>query len=160
MRIVIHVSKYYDWEPVPAGVAVTDADKVAGRVKPSVNGGWVMRVTKSGNTHTEIQMPEHQVHACALESHLRDKVVLTRAQAVAKYVARDVMPHHAHRSWMTKVETHDDGPDEALFRAAIKRMADVGKIEPEDIESLVAAYLTPADHAAHLTQHFGIKVTP
>jgi len=157
MRIVIHVHTYYDWEPVPTDVQVTEADIKARRVKPASNGGWVMRVTKKGDTHTQINLPEHQIAALIVEGIIRDKVVHSRADAIAHYLSRHVMPHHAHRNWMKAVETDDDGPDAVQFRALIDRHVEAGNIESEDVDGLVEAYLRPAEHARHISNHFGIK---
>lgn len=63
MRITVHLNKYYDWDKVPGDVVVTQADIEAKRVKPAMDGGWLMRVAKETATHTEVHMPESQVIA-------------------------------------------------------------------------------------------------
>lgn len=174
MKIVAHVNKFYDWAPVPADVQVTDADVKAMRVKSSGGGGWLMRVTREVPTHTDIQLPESQIIALIIEGIIRDKVALTRRQAVSTYMARHVMPHHAHKSWMTGFEVSDDGPDEALFTAKVTELSQALNasgnpiIDPLDIPELLEAYMEPFDadehdnhaeaHAAHMCKHFNVKV--
>ena len=122
MRVVVHVKKFYDWEPVPGDVVVTQADINAERVKPAANdGGWLMKVTKTIKSHTQVNLPEEQIIAKIIHDRTRPEGgrVLTRKQAVAFYLSENVMPHHAHRSWISGVEVHDDGPDEKLIRAML-----------------------------------------
>lgn len=161
MRIVAHHTKFYDWEPVPHDVAVTKTDIAAGKVKPSGNGGWLMPVTKEpkGGTHTEIHIPERQIIAKAIHDKCRAEGgrTLTRAQCVAFYVSEHVLPNAAHRSWLTKFEVHDDGPDEALAREMFGEHVAAGNIPEADLEAHVAAYLEKADHAEHLAKHFKVK---
>jgi len=121
MRIVAHVSKFYDWTPVPSDVTVTQADITAERVKPASGGGWLMKVTKSVPTHTVATIPEEQVIAKIIHDKCRPEGgrTLTRQQAVAFYMSENVMPHHAHKTFITKFEVDDDGPDEKMFRAQL-----------------------------------------
>lgn len=157
MIVVIHLGKYYDWEPTPVGVVPEQADLLAKRVKPGHNGGWLMRVPKIGETHTTISLPEAQIVHLTMQEMIRDRRTLTRSQAVNLYLSRQVMPHHAHRSWMKRVEVDDDGPDEALFRSMIAKHVDAGNLEAEDVEDMVVAYLAPSSHKESITTHFGIK---
>jgi hypothetical protein len=163
MRIVVHHSKFYDWDPVPEDVVVTQTDIASGKVKPAGRGGgWLMRVTKEMDTHTEIQIPESQVIAKIIHDKTRPEGgrELTRKQAIAFYLSEHVMPHHAHRSWVSKVDVHDDGPDEALFRAALAPHVAAENIAAEDVDAHVEAYMEPAtdkDHIDHLHTHFKVK---
>jgi hypothetical protein len=119
MRILVHIKKVYDWEPVPADVKVTPADIAAERVKPSASGGWLMKVTKNFATETQVNLSEEQVIAKIIHDKTRPEGgrVLTRKQAIAFYLSENVMPHHAHRSWITSIEVDDLGaPDEPLMR--------------------------------------------
>lgn len=167
MRVVVRHTKFYDWEPVPSDVTVTDADKASGRVKPAGRGGgWLMRVTKEpeGGTHTEIHVPEHQVVAKIIHDKCRPEGgrTLSRKQALAMYLSEHVLPHHAHRSWITGFEVHDDGPDEQLARAMLAEHVKSGSVPAEDVEAHLAAYKETADgaaHAAHLCAHFRVNTT-
>jgi hypothetical protein len=83
------------------------------------------------------------------------------------------MPHHAHKSWMTGFEVHDDGPDEALFTAKMTVTSQALNasgnplIDPLDIPELLAAYMEPFDanlhdshaeaHVDHMHKHFNVK---
>ena len=102
MRIIVHVNKCYDWVPVPSDVTVTQADIAAERVKPASGGGWLMKITKNVQTDTVIGLPEEQIIAKIIHDKTRPEGgrTLTRQQAVAFYLSENVMPHHAHRSWM------------------------------------------------------------
>jgi hypothetical protein len=160
MRIVVHLSGFYDWEPVPADVEVTDADVKAKRVKPSNDGRWLMRVTKKGDTHTDAHLPENELIELLIHDMIRDRQVLDREQAVARYMARHVMPHHAHRAWMKDFDVQDDGPDESLFDQMLKPHVAAGNIDQDDFEAMREAYTKPADVASHcdvLHGHFGTK---
>ena len=123
MRIIVHVNKCYDWVPVPSDVTVTQADIAAERVKPASGGGWLMKITKNVQTDTVIGLPEEQIIAKIIHDKTRPEGgrTLTRQQAVAFYLSENVMPHHAHRSWISGFEIIDDGPDEKLARAMIGR---------------------------------------
>lgn len=165
MRITAHVHKFYDWEPIPSGVAVTEEDVRLNRVKPAAGGGYVMRVTKIADTHTTMVMPESMIIETILQEHIREKSAITRLEAVGHHAARHVMPHHAHKSWINHFEVEDDGPNEELFRAkaaalvAARKPSGEALIEPEDVEELVAKYLKPAmaeHHADHLHTRFGV----
>lgn len=133
MQLTIHLSKYYDWEPLPDGVEPTEADIRALRVKPTANpvagkSSWLMKVTKIGPTHTSVGLPENQVIAFCVGGWTQDKRVLTRAQAICEYVRRHVAPHHFHRKWVTDVELVDSGADKALFEKTVGAHVDAGNI--------------------------------
>lgn len=164
MRIIVHHSKFYDWEPVPRDVEVTPEDVAAGRVKPGARAGdyYLMRVVKEpeGGTYTEIRLPEHQILEKIIEDAIKRNQRLTRRQAVALYVSEHVLPHHAHRSWVTGVEVHDDGPSKDLAAAKLDEHVAAGNIDAADHAAHLAAYLETADgaaHTKHLSDHFKLS---
>lgn len=160
MRIVVHVSKYYDWEPLPAGVEPTESDVRALRVKPALDGRWLMRVTRAAETHTTVLLPEHEIVKSAIADKVRNGETLTRHEVVARYLASRVMPHHAHRSWFTRIEVEDDGPSAELHAEHAQRHVDAGHIEMEDVADMLGAYMvpkTPTELAEHLHAHFGVR---
>lgn len=175
MHITVKVSKFYDWEPLPAGTKTpTDADIRARRVKPSNTGGWLMRVTKELASETSVRLPESQLIALIIQDNIRDKLAHTRTEALAHYLARHVMPHHADRQWMEAFDVHDDGPSRELFEAKLDEQIKAGNIEELDRERLVEAYMRPLSkdlaeptvaqraehHGEHLHKHFGVKKQP
>jgi hypothetical protein len=166
MRIVVHLNKFYDWVPVPDDVKVTDGDIKSEKVKPSGSGGYLMKVVKEGVTHTTVTMPEEQVIAKIIHDKTRPEGgrTLTRKQAIAFYLSENIMPHHAHRTWITGVEVHDsDGHDESMLRAKLAEHVAAGNIEAGEVDAHVAAYTESAtadDHVAHLHSHFKVKTTP
>jgi hypothetical protein len=123
MHIVVKLSKFYDWEPVPVGVPVTPQDIASEKVKPNAAGGYLMKVTKSppGGTFTTVHLPEEQVIAKIIHEKCRPEGgrTLTRTEAVAFYLGENVMPHQAHRTWIKGFDVHDDGPDEKMMRATL-----------------------------------------
>src|ERR1019366_8635762 len=147
MRVTVHLNKYYDWVPVPEGTVLTDADKKSDKVKPAGGGGYLMQATKKGETHTTVTLPEEQVIAKIIHDKTRPEGgrKLTRKQALAFYLSEHVMPHHAHRTWVTKVEVHNDGPDEKMMRVMLAPHVTAGNIPATDVEAHVAAYMEPAD---------------
>lgn len=167
MRAVVHIHRFYDWEPLPKDVGEpTEADIKALRVKPAAGGGWLMRVEKDApdavnGTHTSATPSEAQLIEVVIQEMTRgDRTPMTRSQMLARYLTRYVMPHNAHKKWMTRFEIHDDGPSEELFRAKIAAHVEAGNISELDVEDLVEAYMTPGDadaHVDHLHAHFGVK---
>jgi hypothetical protein len=166
MRIVVHHSKFFDWEPVPADVKVTAADLAAGKAKPMFRGeGYLMKVTKDapdGSTFTEVQISEAQICAKIIHDKCRPEGgrMLTRKEAVAMYLSEHTLPQHTERAWLTKVEVEDDGPNEALMREMLAPHAESAThIEPEEVDALVANYMQSAtadDHVKNLRGHFRI----
>ena len=159
MIIVLHHSKFYDDVPVPSDVKVTPQDIASGKVKPSANGGWTMRVTReiAGGTHTTIALPEHEIAAKVIEEKLKRNSVVSRKQAVALYLREYTLPAHTQASWLTDIKTHDDGPDEGVLRAHLARHVEAGHIDSSEVDAHVAAYMEPttaADHTSHLASHF------
>ena len=160
MKIVVHVDGFYDWQPVPGHVEVSEADIAAKRVQPSNTGGWLMRVPRREPTYTDVSIPENQILAMMIEGFVRDGIVYTRKQAVGVYMSRYIMPHHAHRAWTRDIEMSDDGPVEADAMAMFTTHVNAGTLHEEDLDILMQAYLEPAqqdDHVAHLRKHLCSK---
>lgn len=164
MRIHVHQTKSYDFVNVPSDVKVTNEDIASGKVRFGLHGEPRMRITKDGDTHTEIQIGEHQIIAKIIDDKTRPSGgrTLSRKQAVAMYISEHFAPHHFHRTWLTgKIEVHDDGPDEKLMREMLAPHVEAGNIEASEVEDHVKAYMEPAsleDHAAHMRSHFKVKV--
>ncbi len=162
-RIVVHHTKFYDWEPVPSDVKITDDDVKAGRVKQTRDGLWKMRVTKTvpdgASTHTTILMPEAQVIEKILHQRLRPDGgdVCTRSEAIAHYLQQNQLPHHTNRKWLTKIEVEDDGPDEKLARAMFAEHVKAKNLEDADFDEHMEKYLVKEDHVKHLHEHFKVK---
>lgn len=167
MRVIAHHEKHYDWLPVPEGTTVTEEDLKAHRVRPAAAGGFLMKVPVNLATSTEIHVSEATIIGKILHAycdHARCGTVLTRHEALQRVLREHVLPGHAHPRWLTKFEVHDDGPDEALFRAMLAPHLEAehgrapGKnVEAEDLEELVRAYTEKLDaegHARGLHAHF------
>lgn len=161
MRIVIHVREVKSWEPVPSDVKVTPEDIAAGKVRPGAEGGFKMAVPRKGESFVRCQLAEHTLIAQIIRAYTdknKQAIILTRAEAVAEYLADQIVPHWTGRKHMRHIEIFDDGPSEELFRAMIAPhlLADHGRasgknIDAEDVEDMVKAYMTPikGDHAEH-----------
>jgi hypothetical protein len=174
MQVVFHLSKFYDWVPVPANVTVTPEDIADGKVMPNRDGsGYRARVVKSppGGTHNFTAISEEHIVQRSIGERTDVRLsgrLLTRKEVVARILQDQVIGDKFEWKWITKIEVHDDGPDEKLVRAhlAVHVKADHGRrlgqknIDPATVEDHVAAYLEPADHAAHLSQHFCVKAVP
>lgn len=172
MRVTLHLSKFVDWVPVPADVAVTQADIDSGRVKPGKGGGWTTLVTKAppGGTTRECHLSEATIVAKIVEEKSdarRAGRTFSRREAVA-HVIQEHLLEGIDWGWITKVEVHDDGPDEALFHAMVEphTVAAHGRrpgrmnVPPEHLGDHKARYAEPAtaaQHAEHLGKHFGVK---
>jgi hypothetical protein len=169
MRVVLHLSKFYNWVPVPPGTVVTAEDVRQGKVMPDRNGGHRMRITQQGPTTRECHISEQTlVNQIVMEKSDVRKAgrTFSRREAVAHLIMDTMLDGHAEWGWITKVEVHDDGPDEALFRATLEPLTKVkhGRrdkmvIPPAHLDDHLKVYLEPADaaaHAAHLEGHFGV----
>lgn len=156
MRIVVKVSGFFEWIPVPPNVPITAQDIAAGKARPSANGtGHVMRVKIDKETETEIIVPEHLIIAQIIYAYT-DKGkcghILTRHEAAAEWVARTSaieFPRKAIKSF----EIHDDGPSEELMREKLKVQVEASheramgsNIDEEDVEDILDAYMAPAEH--------------
>ena len=165
MNVVVHVKKFYDWEPLPDGVEPTNADIVALRVKPAFGGsnnktGWLMRVSKDMKTYTSVNMPEAEVIAFGIGVWIREKRIMTRAETVAAYIQRHVMPHNFHRSWISGFETSDDGPDVETFKGYLMTHVEAGNIDNDDVSQLLEAYVKDAGAVGlsdDLENYFNVK---
>ena len=170
MRVIVDVKAYYDWEPVPPDVMVTEQDLRSGRVKPGArNGNFLMKVKKVKDTYTECMIAESTIIARIIHEMMPQEgsTPLTRKDAIGNLMAKNIMPHHAHPSFMKKFTVEDDGPDEALFRQmvtpyTVAPQEEGGEplIHPDELESMVARYLEPSapqDHVDHLHKRFNVK---
>lgn len=162
MRIVAHHSKNYDWVPVPSDVQIKPEDYAAGLVKPSMQGSPRMRIVRTAPNYTTIHVTEADIISQIVFEKCRPSGgrVLTRKQAIAFFIAENVLEHHVQRTWLTKFETHDDGPDEGLARQFLQAHATAGNLEAAEVDGHLAAYMetvSETDHATHLHKHFKVK---
>ena len=173
MRVVIHVTKYYDWEPVPKDVIVTPADIAAGKVMPDSSGKEyrmkVLKVPPGGLTQRTCTIDELTIIKKIVHEKSevkRARRTFSRKEAVA-HVIQDHLLDDMDWGWIKKIEVHDDGPDEALCRTTLhpytvaphaRREGMI--IPPETVEDHVKAYMEAAtadDHVAHLHNHYGVR---
>jgi len=168
MRVYLHLSQYYEWEPVPAGTEVTEDDVKAGLVMPAHQGGYRMKVARPGPRIRECHINETHIvgRIVAEKSDVRfSGRTLSRKEAVAAVIQEQLLPGHAERNWIAKVEVHDDGPDEDMMHKHLAHLSAIPHarrpgqtiIPPSDIADHKARYAETADHAAHLSAHFGVK---
>jgi len=175
MRVVFYHSQYYEYDPVPDDVAVTQADVDARLVIPSAAhpvpdkpflhpANWRMRVTKDLATHTVVNIPESNIFHTAFHKHVRP-MRLTRRQAVALHLDKDVVPERFPRESITSIEVEDDGPHEETHRALLDPHLANGKIDDAGHAEHLAALTEHHDdhshaHGRHLAKHFGVDVHP
>lgn len=172
MRVVFHLSKYFDWEPVPSDVKLT-AEEIAGPliIPGREPGTYRMRVEKDGPTTREMTINEATIIGQILYEKLdvrRSGATLTRKQAVA-HVTHLCLDDggkfcHARWEWITGIDVHDDGPSEELMKAKLEPHLTAihgrrGRVHltPDDHAAHLAAYSEPADVRGHLLAHFGVK---
>ena len=158
-----------DWEPGPQDVSVTPQDIKSGRVKPSANGGYLMRVTRKATSENVTMISEETIIQRIIHEMMPNQgcVPHSRRDAIGQILARQVMPDQAHPKFMTGFEVQDDGPDEKLFLALVTPFTKVNHersgqplIAPEDLEMLRVKYMekvTPLDHVEHLHAKFSVK---
>jgi hypothetical protein len=172
MRVVVKVSKFYDWKPVPPDVTVTEADIKSLKVKPAAGGGFVMRTVVQQPSETTVTFTEAAIIALIIHEAMpqQGSMQTSRKEAVGLLLARNVMPYHAHRSFMQGFQVDDDGPHEELFRAklapylaAVHEASGEPLIAADELEGLVAKYMekaAPEDHVDHLHTRFNVKKAP
>lgn len=109
MRVIIHQSRYYDWEPLPPGVVPTAEDRAALRVKPMADGSWRMRVEREQETHTVIGIPDSALEALAASAAnpSSDYHGFSRPQLVAVAIQKS-MRHHGHVDHWGRIEVEDE----------------------------------------------------
>lgn len=160
MRILVHVNKFYDWEPLPADVVPTPADIKANRVKPTATGSWLMRVPKEANTFTDVQIPESEIVSLIIHDAVKEGMFHTRAEAAGHWLGRHIAQHHFHRNWVTKIEAVDDGPVATLLDAEYQRMLSADLLKEEDRALLFEKYeevFTNDQLAEHFYTRLGAK---
>jgi hypothetical protein len=166
MHVVAYVSAHYDHEPVPRDFDTsTDEFKAglaSGLVKVAAKGGYVVRVKRTRETHVTMAIPESEIAHRVLHHALpqNGSRIVSRRAALADYVAVRVLPEHAHPTHLVRFEVHDDGPDEAGFRAflapyltAIHARSGEPIVPAAMLEPLVKAYLEPAGEHGHAHAH-------
>lgn len=123
MRVILHVSQYYDFVPVPPDVQVTKGDVDNGDVIPGVKDDtYKMRVPIPKASHTTIHLNEAELVEHIIYERCRPDGtgrVLTRRQAIAEFVQARHLPRHARAQWITGIDVHDEGPDAALMTARL-----------------------------------------
>ncbi len=170
MRVVVHLSRWYDWEPLPPEVKVTPDEPesdfakavAAGLVKPSFGGKWTMRVERDGPTHRLIVPPESQLTAEMIDSRVGPrKQIISRREAVGHCVAR-CLDGHAREEWITGFEVEDlRAPEEihGVAHAHLWRFVEAGKLDADHKDRCHAVYTTPAtsvDIVGHLHARFNV----
>ena len=169
MRVITQISSFYDWESTPTDVVVTPQDIKACRVKPSANGGYLMRVTRKHPTENTTFITEEIIIRRIIHEMMPNQgcVPHSRMEAVGQIMARQVMPDQAHPKFMTNFQVDDDGPDEKLFLALVTPYTKVTHeqsgqhlIDSEDVPMLLEKYMektTPQNHIDHLIAKFSVK---
>jgi hypothetical protein len=175
MRIVTHLTKFYNWISLPADVREKMSEDdiktalAAGILKPGAKEGYLMRVEVDVPTHNTALLSEADIIGKIIhEKTGRDRMkrTFTRRQAAAHLLSENVLVSECEADWISHFEVHDDGPDEALLRdtlaphfKAINPRTGKPNINPEHLDAHVAAYTEKAsaeDHVTHLHQHFGV----
>ena len=150
MRIVVDINGYYDWEPAPPGTKITQADVDAQRVKQMHDEKWHLKV----HLKCDAQTPQHHdvgIHEEALCQRMAALEVAGKPQGRLQTVIDSLnasFTHHLHPSHIVKIKVHDDGPDEAVYRA------ELAKVGLDDVDHLVEQYLQEDDLEASLNAYF------
>jgi hypothetical protein len=163
MRVTIQHNRHYDWEPVPSDVILTKAEIESEKIRPAADGGYLMKVTKTMNSYTEIFIPEPALFHTLFHNDVRS-LHLTRKQAVALHLNKYILPNHTHQSWMTDISVHDSGPDERVFKGLLDDHVKAGTIDDTEAAAHLAAYMEAPEAESHsdsirqhLMAHFKIK---
>ena len=104
----------------------------------------IRRVEKVGNPPgrhpADIIVPENQITAQIVMSHVRDREVLTRTQAIVNHVSRHVVPEFAEDSWVTDVEVHEGTPEMDYATQFLAEHIAAGNILQEKLDRHLALY--------------------
>ena len=174
MRIITHLSKYYDLRPIPADVRLSPEDiqtgLAAGLLQPGQDGALRMRITVPVPTYNTTHLAESTIVAKIIHEKTdrsRLRRTLSRKEAVALCLSEHILPKICDVEWVERVEVHDDGPDEGLLRSmlaphttAVNPRTQRPNIHPDTVDAHAAAYTEPAtpdDHVAHIHSHIGIS---
>lgn len=158
MRIVVELSGYYSWEPLEKGIEPSEDDIRTRRVKLDSAGNWLMCVPRKGSTHTEVFVCETDIIELSLQDAMRDRLGVTRTEAVGHLLARMVMPENANpKSIVGFTAENDDGPNEALFLKRFGEFVEGGLLHEEFKADLLDKYLTTTDLVPHLLTKFSVK---
>jgi hypothetical protein len=163
MILVAHLKKYYDWDPIPPNVVVTEQDIFSGKVMPGrLKGDYRMKVPKEPLPGRCKMHGICTTRTCTIsEGLVCEKIIeekasvrkagrtLSRNEAAALILQDHLLTEeHVEWQWLIGFEAHDDGPSEELLRAKLEPhlVADHGRrnrknIPPEDLPLHVAAYL-------------------
>lgn len=179
MRVTVHLSSWYDYEPVPNDFdKSTDEFKAAlssGLVKAASKGGHVIRVTRATDNHVTLHIPESEIAQRLLYHSLAQNGsrVVSRKEAAADYVAICALPNFGLPVHVTKVEVHEDGPPDIAwykgflepYRKGIHARTGEPIVPDRMLEPMLKAYSEPAtaqDHVAHMHAKLNVqpKVTP
>jgi hypothetical protein len=179
MRVVVHHTRYYEWVPLPPDAKKPTEQQLRSKaIKPSASGGYFMRVAidaKPGvGDHTLFLIPEQNIAQSILEHAIKSNEIIDRSAAAYIHITR-IAPHHFHRSWVTKFEVEDSGPEDVAIetndKGEVTKTAShleilvtehnaLGNVADEDVGPLMTAYLKSTkneDHEKHLTMRFGLK---
>lgn len=166
MRIVIDVNGYYDWVPAPPGTVITQEDIDAKLVKKMSNENeenrYHMRVPMQARPQVPGQPPHHHdmgITEWAICSRMAALVKVgkpeTRVQVVGDMVKWQ-NAHHLAPEHIIKINVHDDGPDEAVFRAAL---AEHGITDGRAVPGVIGSYMRATDIEKYLNTVFDTEAS-
>lgn len=170
MRITVHHTRYYEWEPVPEDVILTEQDVLAGKVRPAArqipnkprlwSGNWDMRVTREADTYSEFHVDEASIFHAMFHRDVRS-LRLSRKQAVALLLSKYAIPERFPEATATDVTVHDDGPHEDTIRNLLAPHLASGLVNQAQHDEHVSKLLEHHPHHGkahekHLRAHFGL----
>jgi hypothetical protein len=174
MRVIVHLSRFYNWEDVEPDVVLKPEEIAGPLIMPGrLPGQYKMRVERPGPKHRGVFMSEATIINKIIDERVdvrRSGQIISRRQAAAHVVRLsldDGRYAHAVWDWITGFEVHDDGPSEELIRAKLEPHATAvhgrtGRVHipGDEHDAIVAAYMEPADaqaHVDHMHAHFRVK---
>jgi hypothetical protein len=153
MRITVDISGYYDWVPVPPGTQITHGDVESLRVKKMTDESWHMKIAMKCDTET----PQHHdvgVHEEAICKRMAALEKLGRPETreqVASFELQGSFRHHLSPSHMLKINVHDDGPNEEMYKRALE---EAGVTDPKAVADAMERYLETVDMEEYLNVVF------
>lgn len=156
MRIVVDVNGFYDWAPAPAGTQITEEDVKSLRVKQMSDDKWHIKVemkAPEGGTHHDVGIHEEQI-ARRMAAMWKTGKTPSREDIVVSEL-QEAFRHHLSRSHMDKITVVDDGPVEAVLKAALVAI----EIPEDKHEEILTMYMEENDLGAYLNTVFKTKAS-
>lgn len=108
MQIIIHLSKYYDWEKVKDDKFVpTQEQQIAMEYKADAGGAWLKRVLLTKDTYSTVGFPPSEVQNM-VEHYERIGTPKSENEVIAAYLEDRLLPHIGPKQFWSYIEVESN----------------------------------------------------